>query len=65
MEIQKGAEHYDQERGGKWLIDKLKHYLMSRYGVQAVDECFHEIQKIVINSLHAVEKLISNDKHSF
>ena len=65
VEIQKGAENYDEQRGGKWLIDKLKLYLMSRYGVEVVDRCFYEIQRIVINSLLAVNKLISNDKHSF
>lgn len=40
-------------------------YLVSRYGVKRVDECFSDIQKIVLNSLHAVSKLISNDKHCY
>ena len=30
--IQKMTENYDEERGGKYLLDKLRLYLISKYG---------------------------------
>lgn len=51
VEIQKHTEGYDEIRGGKWMISKFKHYLMSSYGIKKADECFTEMQNIIIHSL--------------
>lgn len=40
VEIQKHSENYDEVRGGKWLVHKLKHFLFSRYDPRRVDWCF-------------------------
>lgn len=65
VEIQKGSENYDEQRGGKWLLDKLKLFLISRYGVEQVNTSFAGIQNIVLKSLQAVQKLVMHDKHCF
>jgi len=30
--VQKHSDNYDEERGGKYLIDKLRLYLLSKFG---------------------------------
>lgn len=40
VEIQKHSDNYDEIRGGKWLLGKLKHFLLSRYPQTQVDWCF-------------------------
>ena len=63
--IQKKGDDYDADSGGKWDVRSLKLYLLSKYGVQKVNELFFNIQLICIRSLLAVQKVIINDKHSF
>jgi len=40
VNVQKNSENYDVERGGKWFLQTLKLYLISKYGEQKVNECF-------------------------
>jgi tubulin polyglutamylase TTLL9 len=63
--IQKTSENYDSVTGGKWDLRQLKLYLMSKYGQEAVAECFRRIHSIFIRSLLAVAKIMINDKHCF
>ena len=63
--IQKTSENYDNQKGGKWMMEELKKYLMSKYGVQAVQDSFLGIQNLVVQSLLSVQKLMINDKHCF
>jgi tubulin polyglutamylase TTLL9 len=71
--IQKMTEEYNPELGGKWLVDKLRTYLLSkypyfkadRYGAKPADECFYSIQTLIIKTLKSVQKLMPNDKHCF
>ena len=35
--VQKQSENYDEERGGKWLLDKLRQYLVSRFGLEKTE----------------------------
>jgi tubulin polyglutamylase TTLL9 len=30
--VQKQSENYDEERGGKYLLDKLRLFILSKYG---------------------------------
>lgn len=30
--IQKQSDNYDEERGGKYLLDKLRLFILSRFG---------------------------------
>merc|ERR1719387_3088461 len=56
--VQKGSEHYDEKRGGKWDLHQLKNYLMSQVGSERVSELFVAIQDVVIYSLLSVQKTI-------
>lgn len=33
--IQKCSDNYDEDRGGKYLLDKLRLYMISKYGCEA------------------------------
>lgn len=63
--IQKTSENYDEKLGGKWEIQTLKVYLLSKYGQEKVSECFNNMQQLIIKSFLSVQKSIINDKHCF
>mmetsp|Transcript_2707 Transcript_2707/g.7060 ORF Transcript_2707/g.7060 Transcript_2707/m.7060 type:complete len:335 (-) Transcript_2707:339-1343(-) len=63
--VQKTAPGYDKEAGCKWELRPLKMYLVSRHGQYAVNECFYNIQMLIIRSLQSVQKIMINDKHCF
>ncbi|KAL4462148.1 hypothetical protein ABPG72_010464 [Tetrahymena utriculariae] len=63
--IQKTSENYDEKLGGKWLLQTLKLYLISKYGQEKVSEAFYQIQQIIIKALQAVQKVMINDKRCF
>lgn len=39
--------------------------MMSKYGLEEVEECFYQIQELIIKTLIATSKLIMNDKRCF
>lgn len=41
--IQKTSDNYDEKLGGKWNLQTLKLFLMTRFGQEKVAECFHNI----------------------
>jgi tubulin polyglutamylase TTLL9 len=63
--VQKQSENYDEERGGKYLLDKLRLYLVSKFGEEATEKSFFEIQELAIKTLIATSRVISNDKRCF
>ncbi|EGR31891.1 tubulin-tyrosine ligase family protein, putative [Ichthyophthirius multifiliis] len=63
--IQKNSDNYDKKLGGKWLLQKLKLFLISKYGQEKVDYAFFQVQNIIIKSMLAVQKVIVNDKRCF
>lgn len=63
--VQKQSDNYDEERGGKYLMDKLRLYLLSKYGEEQTEKAFFEIQELIIKTLIATSKIISNDKRCF
>lgn len=63
--IQKTADGYDKTKGCKWLMSRLRSYMISRYGVSAVEKCMREIDNIFIRSLQSVQHAIINDPHCF
>jgi len=63
--IQKHSENYDKKLGGKWDLRTLKLYLISKYGQEKVNECFTQIQLLIVKTLQSVQKVIINDKHCF
>lgn len=63
--IQKTAPDYDPEKGCKWSMQQLRTYLTARHGQETVNVLFRLIDDVFIKSLHAVQKVMINDKHCF
>uniref|UniRef100_A0A8C5QFN5 Tubulin--tyrosine ligase-like protein 9 n=1 Tax=Leptobrachium leishanense TaxID=445787 RepID=A0A8C5QFN5_9ANUR len=63
--IQKTAPEYDPEKGCKWMIQRLRLFLMARHGPGKVENLFQEMDNLFIKSLQSVQKVIINDKHCF
>ena len=63
--VQKTSENYNEKTGGKWELRSLKLFLISKYGLELVANCFMKIQDIILKSLRSVSKVIMHDKHCF
>eukprot|EP01050_Picozoa_sp_SAG11_P033018 SAG11_NODE_11007_length_790_cov_0.625181_2_plen_129_part_01 len=69
--VQKTAEGYGNfgaqasEDGSKWDLRSLKLFLASRHGMSAANQCFKNIEAVVVRTLRSVERVIINDKHCF
>lgn len=63
--VQKSADNYNKETGGKWGLRDLKLYLMSRHGVERTNEVFTDIERIILRSIQSVQKVMIHDKHCF
>ena len=61
--IQKTGPGYNAGEGCKWPLRQLKLYLINKFGVDATDQLFNEMQDLCVNSLLAVQKVMINDKH--
>ena len=49
--IQKNVEGYDDTMGGKWYIEGLKQYLLSKFGDTSTNDCFIKIQELIVKTL--------------
>ncbi|GAB66926.1 tubulin tyrosine ligase-like protein 1, partial [Plasmodium cynomolgi strain B] len=65
VSIQKNAQGYDDNVGGKWFVRELFLYMISRYGVDRITTLIRDIENCIIQSFLAVHKIIINDKHCF
>ena len=63
--IQKTADTYNKACDLKWPMRQLKMFLVSKFGRKKVEECFFEIQMVMIRALLAVQKTMIQDKHCF
>mmetsp|Transcript_32475 Transcript_32475/g.52602 ORF Transcript_32475/g.52602 Transcript_32475/m.52602 type:complete len:444 (+) Transcript_32475:184-1515(+) len=63
--IQKYSPAYTKDKGCKWWLHSLKMYMISKHGVEATNKLFHDIQRVILRALLAVQKVIINDKHCF
>ncbi|CAL1151286.1 unnamed protein product, partial [Cladocopium goreaui] len=63
--IQKQAEDYNEQHGGKWAISDLMLFIESTRGRAASDKLASDMEQIIVHSLKAVQNVIVNDKHSF
>ena len=52
--IQKTADGYDKGKGCKWLFSRVKAYLASRFGDDAVRGCLQAINTVITRSLESV-----------
>ncbi|KAJ1459998.1 tubulin-tyrosine ligase family-domain-containing protein [Pelagophyceae sp. CCMP2097] len=63
--IQKTAENYDVRSGGKKDLKSLKLLMAARHGLDAVDQLFLAIERVVVRSLLSVQHVMIADKHCF
>jgi|JI8StandDraft_1071087.scaffolds.fasta_scaffold635326_2 tubulin polyglutamylase TTLL9 len=59
------SPNYVKKIGGKWFLNDIKLFMMSKFGIDRTNQAFTGIQKAIIKSLIAVQKLVANDKRSF
>jgi tubulin polyglutamylase TTLL9 len=49
--IQKHAEGYDEVVGGKWYVERVKSYLLSKFGEESTNAAFLKVQDVVVRTL--------------
>jgi tubulin polyglutamylase TTLL9 len=49
--IQKHAAGYDEVIGGTWYVERLKQYLLSKFGEEMTNISFLKVQEIIIKTL--------------
>ena len=49
----------------KFHAFEVSSILWFRFGIEKADEAFADIQRCIIKSMKAVQKLVSNSHHSF
>ena len=63
--INMNAPTYVKRIGGKWFLEELKKYMLSKFGVELTNSSFFDIQRCIIKSMRAVQKLVTNCPQSF
>lgn len=63
--VQKTAPGYDSSHGGKYDLNELKNFLLTKFSEERVDEMLFDTESIILASLKAVEAKVAPDKHSF
>ncbi len=63
--IQRKADNYEPTSGMKWPIRSFRLHLASTHGEAATARLFEDIQAVVMRSLLAVQRVITQDKHCF
>lgn len=51
--------------GGKWFLEQLKKFMLSKFGIDQTNKAFFDIQRCIIKSMLAVQKLVTNCPQSF
>ena len=59
------APNYVKRIGGKWFLEELKKYMLSKFGLELSNNAFYDIQRSIIKSMKAVQKLVTNCPQSF
>lgn len=59
------APTYVKRIGGKWFLEELKKFMFSKVGIEETNKSFHDIQRCIIKSMLAVQKLVTNCPQSF
>mmetsp|Transcript_30603 Transcript_30603/g.77050 ORF Transcript_30603/g.77050 Transcript_30603/m.77050 type:complete len:398 (+) Transcript_30603:26-1219(+) len=65
VSVQKQADEYNEEHGGKWHIKNLRLYLQAACGLEMTEKLFQQIRSLIYHSLKACQSVIINDKHCF
>jgi hypothetical protein len=59
------SPNYVKWIGGKWFLEELKKFMLSKCGVEMTNSAFFDIQRCIIKSMLAVHKLVTNSPCSF
>ena len=59
------SPNYVKWIGGKWFLEQLKKFMLSKLGVATTNAAFYDIQRCIIKSMLAVQKLVTNSPNSF
>lgn len=59
------SPNYVKWIGGKWFLSELKKFMLCKCGMEMTNSAFHDIQRCIIKSLLAVQKLVTNSPNSF
>jgi tubulin polyglutamylase TTLL9 len=62
--VQKTFHDYNPD-GSKWAMHNLKMYIQTRHGREQCQRAMNNIQKLILDSLRCVQRVIINDKHCF
>ena len=63
--IQKNADDYNSQHGGKWTLESLRLYLSSTMGNDVTDRLFDDINWQIVHSLKSVCWIMNSDRHCF
>mmetsp|Transcript_8614 Transcript_8614/g.13245 ORF Transcript_8614/g.13245 Transcript_8614/m.13245 type:complete len:411 (-) Transcript_8614:119-1351(-) len=63
--IQKTADEYNTNHGGKWNIQHLRLFIEATWGKKNAARLFDDVDHIIVHSLRAVQASLINDKHCF
>ena len=65
VSIQKNADDYNSQHGGKWTLESLKLYLTSTRGKDVTEKLFDDINWLIVHSLKSVCWIMNSDRHCF
>jgi len=65
VSIQKNADDYNSQHGGKWTLESLRLYLSSTMGNSITDKLFDDINWLIIHNLKSVTWIMNSDRHCF
>ena len=63
--VQKTGPGFDAGAGSKWPLRAYRLFLVGKYGHQATDKMFLDVEELCINTLLSVQKVMISDKHCF
>lgn len=65
VSIQKNADDYNSQHGGKWSLESLRLYLASTRGRDVTEKLFDDINWLIVHSLKSVCWIMNSDRHCF
>jgi len=63
--VQKTGPGFDAGAGSKWPLRAYRLFLVGKYGHQATDKMFLDVEDLCVNTLLSVQKVMISDKHCF
>jgi tubulin polyglutamylase TTLL9 len=63
--VQKTGPGFDAGAGSKWPLRNYRLFLVGKYGHQATDRMFLDVEELCVNTLLSVQKVMISDKHCF